>query len=167
MKKVLVGIFCLFVSFLSAEVLEDVEYSLPKEAQDWKVANKIENENGATIIYIPKDSDNELISEYFGVNSNHFKFSGNEVESIKEGLSTFFPNMEIDVKQIEKSNESFLYEWSVKENSEDKVHGWGRVFVKPDGTAILNFQTEDIANVPGKRSIWLPAIKEAKIKANQ
>lgn len=145
-----------------AETIQHVEYHLPKAAEDWVIGNKLENEKGTTIIYIPPGVEREEAEEFFGVNTNRLSSNLSNPEAIKLSLTKMFPNLNIDFRVLEKDKDSLTYEWSAQENDQEKIHGWGRAFSNKDGSVVLSYQTDNISKVPEARSVWLPALKEAR-----
>lgn len=144
-----------------AEKIQDVEYHLPKVAQDWVIGNKLENDKGTTIIYIPKMTSGIHNEEFFGVSANIYHTDINDFQSIKTALTKMFPNTEVGFIVLEKDASGMIYEWSIQEGDLEKVHGWGRVFAIKEGTVLLNYQTEKTSDIAKARSIWLPVLKEA------
>lgn len=146
---------------LSAETIQNIEYRLPTSAQNWQAGNKIENDKGTTIIYIPQGADKTNAKEFFGANSNRYSDSRDPSEMLLM-LQKMYPNMTVDYHAVEQTPEGMIYEWSAKENNAEKIHSIGRTFSNSDGTVVLSYQTEDIDNLPQSRSIWLATLKEAK-----
>jgi len=162
MKYLLSFLSCLICGISSAETIQHVEYHLPKIAANWVVGNKLENEKGTTLIYIPQRVGTKKAEEFFGVNANLFPSDPNNPEAIKLGLTKMFPNRHINFRVLEQDKNSVIYEWTAQENDVEQIHGWGRAFSNKDGSVLLNYQTENISKVPQARSVWLPALKEAK-----
>lgn len=165
MRKIFTLLSCLFFSCAFAEMIENVEYHLPKVAQDWVVGNKLEGKTGTTILYIPAGIERQHSKEFFGVSSVNRPTDINEdASAIKQGLVKLFPGMDLEIPHYEKSQDGFIYEWFAKQDGSEKIHGWARIFSNKEDTIILGYQTENIADVAQARSIWLPTLKEAHIK---
>lgn len=150
----------LMIAPILAETIGSVEYQLPK---GWIVGNKTDDENGTTIIYIPKDASGEDLTEYFGVNANEYPPDLEDIEKFKSLFTEEYPDMQVDVNILEKNKNSLLYEWSVKDKGKERAHGWGRAFATKEGTVLLEYQTEEPSSVSNSRNIWLPVLKQAKI----
>ncbi len=144
-----------------AGTIENVEYQLPRSAKEWEIADQLQNEKGTTEIYVPKGSNKEQVKEFFGVNSNHYQSNVNDTDSIKKGISSMYPGMNIDLWAVEKNKDDLIYEWTAKKNGQEKIHGWGRVFVNNNGSITLAYQTEDVSNIQKTREIWVPVFKSA------
>lgn len=161
---ILALVSCLIMTSAFAETLQNVEYHLPKVAQDWEIGNKLESEKGITLIYIPKGTRKQTFKEFFGVNINTHSSDPNDTFSLKNALKKLYPHLDINFREIEKTPSSVLYEWSAKENGQEKIYGLGRGFSTQDGSVLLSYQTENISDAARARSIWLLALKDAKIK---
>lgn len=165
MRKFFTLFSCLFFSCAFAEMIDNVEYHLPKAAQDWVVGNTLEGKKSTTIIYIPAGVERQQSTESFGVSAVNMPSGVSETaDDIKTVLSKQFSGMDVDVPYLERSQDGFIYEWSVKDKSLEKIHGWSRVFSNKENTIVLGYSTENIADVPQARAIWLPVLKEAHIK---
>ena len=164
MKTLITFLCCLLITQMSAETIRNVEYYLPQNAQDWQIGNKLENEKGTTIVYIPNGSHGQETHEFFGVNANHQPLDINDTASLKAALSKTFPNIDIDIQVLEKSNSGTIYEWTAKENGKELAHGWVRSFAANGGTVVMSYQTGNIDDVHNARDTWLPALKNARLK---
>lgn len=164
MKYILTLLCCLLMAPVFAETVGNVEYHLPQVAQEWEIGNKLQSEKGTTLIYIPKSTQRQNAKEFFGVNENNLTSNINDPALLKAGLIKTHPKMKIDLWVLENANDGILYEWSAKENGEEKVRGLGRAFSTKDGTVVLGYQTENISDVANVRSVWLPVLKDAKSK---
>lgn len=163
MYKIWVSILCFTMGSLSAEMIGDVEYSLPKEDNGWKVANEMKNEGSATLIYVPEGKTTETAGEFFGVNYNLLPFGGTNEESLKKIMQEQFPDAKVSIKIIEADPKSVLYEWSLSDQTKEVVHGWSRAFASGDGTAVLMYTTEHMDQIDHARKIWEKMLREAKI----
>ena len=140
------------------------DYNLPDLSQSWILGNKVENEKGSTLIYIPKGTTKQNAKEFFGVNVNKMQRNAHDTSSFKKGLSQMFPKMKIDLWELDKSKDDLYYEWSAKDNGQEKVHGWGRAFASKNGTVVIGYLTENINDITRARNAWLPVLKEARIR---
>lgn len=164
MKNLFTILACMMITSAFAETAGNVEYQLPAVAKNWKVGNKMENEKGITVVYIPENVERRSANEFFGVNANHMKSDLNDISGLKDSLSKVYYQMDIDFQVLDKAPDSVLYEWSAKEKGQEKIHGFGRAFSTKDGTVVLGYQTKDISGVPQAKDSWLPALKDAKTR---
>lgn len=162
MKYFFTLLSCLACGPVFAEMIQNVEYQLPKEAENWVVGNKLEGKRGTTILYIPQGVDRKDTKESFGVNSNTLSTNPKDIQAIKAALIAMFPNADVEFHILEKDDTSVIYEWAIQEGGEEKMHGWGRDFSSPTGSVFLGYQTENISDVPQARSRWLPVLRDAK-----
>lgn len=162
MKYVFSFLSCFAFLSAFAATIHDVEYHLPKMARDWEIGNKLENEKGTTIIYIPKTAPGTVNREFFGVSANYYRTDINNPRTIKDVLTKMYPDMTVDFQVLDKNDTGLIYEWSIKDNQQERAHGWGRVFAINEGTVVLSYQTENTSEVAKARSIWLPVLKEAQ-----
>lgn len=139
-----------------AETIQNVDFQVP---QDWKEGNKIEHKKGSTVYFFPAHW--EKGEEIFVVHANTLSSDGNNPSGIKKGLSTKYPINNIDLQVLDTTKDGILYEWNVSENGLEKVHGWGRVFATKEGTVMLMYHTENIADIAQAQSIWMPILKAA------
>lgn len=158
MKYLFILFSFFFFSSLSAEIIQNVEYQLPKAAERWVIGNQLENEKGSTIVYTPAGVERQQAKEFFGVNANSLP---SDSSHIKATLATVYPNMKIDFHIVEKTQDGLIYEWGAQENGVEKVHGFGRMFSSDKGTVLLEYQTEEISTISSARSTWLPVLHEA------
>ena len=139
-----------------------LEYHLPNGGVGWKVANEISNKN--KVVYIPENTTILNAKEVFSVHVNYFPMDINNRDLLEEGIKTNYPNKEVCINFLEKAPQTVLYEWSVKDADQEKVHGWTRGFVNPQVTVFLNYQTEQMNEVNNVSSAWIKTLKEAKFE---
>lgn len=154
----------LFLASSFAETIGKVEYKLPQIAENWEIGTKFTTENGNTIVYIPKGGQTETSRQFFAVNNNFFPINLDNIQVVKTLISNFFPNMQLEVKELAKSKEGATYEWTVSRENVETIHGWGRVFLgEKNEVVVLIYQTRDIADLENSKAIWLPVIQDAKV----
>jgi len=163
MKYVLTVLCALLFSSGYCDMMGDVEYQLPNIAKDWVVANKDDNTNGTTVIYQPKNPK-RVSKEFFGVNNNRFPSDINDQEALKKGITAVIPDMQVDLQVLQKGDNDVFYELSGKQNGKEVIHGWAHVFVTKEGTTLLIYETNDLANLPKIGSAWRQALQTAHIK---
>jgi hypothetical protein len=164
MKPIFTLFFCLMTMSAFTEVINNIEYHLPESAKEWEMTNKLESKRGTVLIYTPKGVERQNAKEFFGVYTSPTPFDINDASSMKAHMAAMLPGMTVDVQVLEKSHNTFLYEWSAQENTQEKTHGWGHAFGTKEGSALLCYQTENIADLEQARFIWLPALKNAHNK---
>jgi hypothetical protein len=162
--KFLMMILCsLAVWPIFGEMVGYVEYSLPKMDQEWVVLNKMDDERGVTIIYIPKDIPKEVSNEFFGVNFNKLPSDLKDTDSIKSSFQQMFRDADVEFAIVEEEKESLLMEVIIKAAGGEKVHVFSKAFSNEKGTVVLSLTTGNIANLSSIRSAWLAALKEVKV----
>lgn len=169
MKKFCLLLCVFLINSLQAEVINHVEYQLPKNGKEWEVFNKLDSgQGGTTLIYAPKGSDKNTTLEFFGVNSNSLPSDPNDTDTFKVALSKLFPTMNIEVSILEKWPNSALYEWTAtdKQNGKKMVYGWTRVFSK-NGTITLNYTTALMDKLEESKATWLPLLKQAHFEESK
>lgn len=158
-------LFCF--SVISANIIGNVEYELPKLDHGWKLSqNETKKEKDYTLvsmIYIPDNTTEEEAAEYFGATSNNSPGSAHNIQSLKNLLQQQFPDHQINITILDKNQDSTLYEWHVKEGEEDKVVGWSRIFSTQQGTTTLGYLTDQTEDIQKVRPIWIKTFKEAKL----
>lgn len=163
--RYLLSLLCFaIITSAFADTIGNVEFHLPESPHGWEIGNKLENEKGTTLIYIPNDSSFKNSKEFFGVNANILSTNINDVSYLEKSLSQMFPNMLIDLWVLEINHNSILYEWAAKDHGQEKIHGLGRAFSTKEGTVGLAYHSENMQEIGKARAIWLPILKEAKIK---
>lgn len=161
MRYLLTLLACMFFSFTYAEMINNVEYRLPEAAKNWVIANKLENKNGLTLVYIPENVDKSEAKEFFGVNSNHLSANLDDITLMKDSLEKLFPGVNIKVEVLDKGKDSLIYEVIGDKDGMETYHSWGRIFALKDGTVVISYQTWDISHIDKVRALWLPVLKEA------
>lgn len=165
MRYVLTLLSWLMIFPILGEIIGRVEYQLPPTiAQQWEVVSQMQDEKSTTKIYVPKGTSRQMTQEFFGVNANKYPSNLDNPLAFKASIGKQFPNLEVEVNILEKGKDSLLYEWIAKEQGNERMYGWGRVFSTSNGTVVLNYQTEDLSKVAKARLDWLPVLKQAKLK---
>ncbi|HXF29829.1 MAG TPA: hypothetical protein VN457_08260, partial [Chlamydiales bacterium] len=95
---------------LAAETIGDIEYFLPAEKQNWKVAQKLQDDKSQTIIYLPENSTKDTSPESFAVHINNLPTETINEASLEKMLQLRFPQQKINVEMLEESPSSILYE---------------------------------------------------------
>lgn len=160
----LILLACYFASPLKAEIIGNVEYHLPRSKQEWKVVNELHGKKNksVTVIYGPDQTENDHVQEFFSVHSNLFPTEKIDQATLKKSLQPLFPDQKIRVAILEKDFTSVLYEWSAGEK-QNRTYGITRVFPDNKGTVILGYQTESPNYMENSRTVWMKALKEAKL----
>lgn len=164
MRQFLMLMAYAFTVTLAAENIGNVEYHLPGE---WKM---VDNENiktddtvGVIRVYIPQGSDVDTTKESFGAEKVDFASGEVDQASIEKMYEIQFPNFKTKVDILEKTPESVLYEWSLKDDKNQERHGWTRIFTSPERTILLNYQTKETDRIKDLGAIWLKVLKDAKV----
>jgi hypothetical protein len=167
MSKLLMLLVTFFViDSISAETIGNVEYNLPKETREWKIKRNAVNpkDNSSVVIWAPVNSDDQSATlESFGVYMNKIPFNTDKA-AFEKGLQGNFADQTVTVDVLDEKPGSVLYEWWVMEDTNEKYHGWTRVISNTDQTVMLMYYTDQIAKLSPIRRLWIPALKEAKVK---
>lgn len=156
---------CFAISSLSAETIGNVEYQLPKQVQGWKLSKELNGSEkipSTTRIYTPSPQSKESFAAHINSFTTKIVDKDSLQDGIEKGMKLKYTNPKATVSLLEQSPNSALYEWSVSDSGEEKIHGWTRVFSSPKDTTMLTYQTEQISQINDVRPIWLPILKEAK-----
>ncbi|MFN4174531.1 MAG: hypothetical protein ACK4HV_05455 [Parachlamydiaceae bacterium] len=162
MKKLL--ILCLSVFSLFADSIGGVDYTLPNSSQYWQLKNQTEGGSFVTFMYVEKGVVNP--TEFFAATATPKILDVTDLASIQKSFKKLYPNMVVEVKSLESKEGDNLYEWSGTLEGEEKLHGFGRAIITEDGTVLLTYQTQDIANLKAHKEKWLPVLKNASWKKN-
>jgi hypothetical protein len=156
---------CLMACPLFAETIANVEYHLPEQAKSWKIGNELQSNSdikSTTIIYVPESISNDDPKQFFGAHSNNLPLGEINRQSLRKLLQLQYPDQHVDVSILETATHSVLFEFSVKEKGNEKIHGWTRAFSTEEGSVMLSYQTEQVHNTDKLGSMWLEALKDAK-----
>lgn len=170
MSRILMLLACLLMGPLAAETIGNVEYHLPKQGKDWKVANELKDSEltkSLTLIYIPEDESRHSAKEFFAAHVNHLQVDHLlNPESLEQGMEKGaqfkFTNPKVKVSVLEQSPQSALYEYTISEDNQEKAHGWIRAFSGPQENVMLTYQTEQIDHVDQIKAMWIQALQNAK-----
>lgn len=154
----LILLVLLFCSPLFAERIGPVEYELPND--EWVIKKHFDCHNGITLIYTLRSQEPFDATSYFAASFNQFPM---EIDTFEQSLIKIFPGMQICVNTLQEEANSALFEWSVSEINEEKLHVWTRLFSTPEGSVILSYQTENTAELDHDRNLWLPLLEGASI----
>lgn len=153
---------CLTAPEIFGEMIGPVEYHLPTAlADDWCVGNKLENRKSKTIVYIPNEAPKG--EEFFEANINTQITDVEDIAAIKSSMAKQYSDMEVHLDTLEKGPDNLLYEWKVRDNGRERIHGWGRIFSVQNDTVTLSYQTDDLSKIEDVRCQWVEALKAAKI----
>ncbi len=162
----------IFASLLSQPIVANhigyVDYDIPYTTHSWKVANEeTKKDKGITTtvqLYVPYTDHSSKTMEFFGSSYSSEPGTPHDQATLTNLLQNQFPNKQVNLNIIESSPESVLYEWSVSQKGKESMHGWNRIFSKPEGTVMLGYVTQDVGNAASLRPIWIKALKDAKVK---
>ena len=168
MRTILTSLICLIVSPLSAEVIGNVEYHLPNQGQDWKIATELQgskNGDSTTIVYIPEKESKQNAKEFFAVHTNDLPTNLLDKESLEKALEKAqfkFLDAKVQVKPIVIAGPSAFYEYTINQGNQEKARGWLRVLSSPEKTVMLTYQTEQIDKIDQVRPTWMHILQSAK-----
>jgi hypothetical protein len=156
---------------LTAEMIGNIEYHLPQQGEGWKIVNELQDSKkhrSTTIIYIPENSSRETAREFFGAHINN---SSTDLiltdrysleKDLARGMQFQYPNPKVVITLLEEEAQSVLYEWSLSQLGQERVHGWNRIFTDANATIILSYQTEELNRIRDIRPFWVQTLKDAK-----
>jgi len=157
-------LFALIVSPpLVAESLGNLNYTVP---HGWKLVNELnacKKTSSKTLVYAPESTTRANAKEFFSAHINNLPSPILDHDTLKMMLEIQFPKQNVSVNVLDQTPDSILYEWIVKDEERERLHGWARMFATKQGTAILSYQTEKIDQAPNVKNQWLETFKEAKI----
>lgn len=175
MKKYLLMALCLFSSSLIAEQVGNIEFNFPND-QEWKVGNEMnfddqeKNIKSTITIFTQKDIEFESATELFMVTINNQKVFDSDEDPIlrveaalDKAYQQISPTFKAYASIIEKDSDSILYEWSIKNDGNEFIHGWARGLYSSEGSGAVGFQTCEIGKLEEMKVKWIPVLKEAKI----
>jgi len=159
MKKALFA-FLTTVCFLSADTIGPVEYKFPSEG--WEMVNEVNDEEMDGRLY---GRITEAGSEFFAVHLDHTSVPGlPTAKELQEGLQIPYPDQKVEVRILESDKTSLLYQWSISDEAELILHGWGRLFALNDGNVSLTYMTPESSLKDSP--VWVKLLKEAKACAH-
>ena len=152
---------CCMTADILCDTIGPVDYQLPPALRnDWDMSNKLEDRKSKTLVYTPKESPK--CDLFFEAKIEKRLTDIEDLDAIRADLAKQFLDMKTHLDVIENGNDNLLYEWSVKENGHERIHGWSRLFLVPGETVTLTYQTDDLSNLDEDRSHWVQALKNAK-----
>ena len=164
MRYIFMLLCFLAITPLAAETIGGVDYRLPKQGKGWKMIGGLEGSNESkTILYIPANATRDTAREIFGVSSNNLPVGPTEQDDLEQTIKLQYPTQTICINIMDRDLQSVMFEWSVIDGSQEKVHGWTRTFGTPKGTVVLMYQTNDIRSVNQARPIWIKTLSDSKI----
>jgi hypothetical protein len=158
-------LLCFLAIFpLTAETIGSVEYRLPKQGKGWKMVGGLGGSNESkTVLYIPANATRDTAREIFGVSTNNLPTGPTEQEDLEQTIKIQYPKQTVCINILDRNAQSVMFEWSVIDGSQEKVHGWTRTFSTLQGTVVMMYQTNDIRGVNQARSIWVKMLSDAKV----
>lgn len=167
--------FLIMIFPLAAETLGDLQFQLPSEASDWKKIDDLKGEQhkgSLSAIYAPDIKTEDQPVEFFGIHILDHPLEDKNVTSIDQAklekiLEQQFPESQMKVNIVEQLDHSVIYEWSVKDNGHEVLHGLTRLFLNPNQTVELGIVTEKVKTFNQTRSVWLKALKDASITSEK
>lgn len=162
MKNWILTLTYLATGSLFANTTGFVEYDLPACALEWPVIHQDEATESTLIGSITENG-----TEFFGAVYNAQEAPLPDCNELQTDLQIPFPDQKVKVTPLETESNSVLFEWSVSDETNEVVHGWGRLFSSDKGIVSLSYTTGQIEEVAKAREVWLPILKKAKIQSEK
>ena len=156
MKNHILLLALLSFGTLSANTSGFVEYDLPETAKTWSVLHQEEGTENVLIGSITVEG-----AEFFGAIHTPELTEMPDMSGLQEGLQVPFPDQKVKASVIESNEDSLLYEWSASDETQEVVHGWGRIFCSQEGLVTLNYTTGQVNQVDALRPVWLETLRSA------
>jgi hypothetical protein len=166
----------LATTFVTAEMIGPIEYSLAGTGKNWKLDTELDHQipGHVTQTYILDNETKEQASETFGTHMSKkqegYVFNFHEVFPMTR--ESFIPGKVVDFRLISTdaiSNtagdpKSLLVEWEFKgTDATNNAHGWTRVFNTDQNVVILQYETKKLDQVDQARKNILPVLENAHL----
>lgn len=164
MKYILTILCFLFTAVVHAEKIGSVEYQLPVDlSEKWEIVHQVKKDQSEIVLYMPKEGNEGRSTESFGVSlSVDSKEPLDEcINVFKKGVKAAYPDVELEVSTIEKTDNGILFEWCGSEKGAEKFCGLSRVIYGENGAIVLCYQTQKPSEFLNARALWLPVLQEA------
>lgn len=159
MLKYILILSSILIAPICAETIRNIEYKLPEVAQSWE--RKGIDPEDTTVIYHPKGEQEGI--EFMGINVNPLPINLEDIESVKKVLTLLFPEKEVDLQMVEKTDNSILQAFTIKEEGNEKAIGWMRGFSINDGTVVFMYVTDKMDQAASAKEIWYPVLRDARV----
>lgn len=187
MKKLGIVILALCGSFLSAEIIGNVEFQFPPSSYDWVLFNEYnigdaesEDKHGdddslpihnlSYKIYTHKAGDALELFTAVWFPQDEEEEDDDESETaqmvetfLNEQMSAYFPNHRIKIARFDETKEGGFIEWEINDGVQAILHGLGRFLKVPSsGSALLNYSTT--ANKSEENGqLWTDTLYQAQV----
>lgn len=152
--------FTVFTTVLFGETIGNVEYSFPGSLDQWELINEVKDEEMTGVLY---SRMSDIGAEFFGASADRLPANLPDEAALVEGLQLAYPEQTISVNIVETESQSVIFEWSISDESQPIVQGFGRVISTDRGNVALTYISAQMENIDASRTIWVKALKEAKI----
>ncbi len=160
-KYIWICVLCFLGAGLSAEVIGNVELSLPPPSQhEWTLLSDDREEEKAfpkTLVFAPKEGDG---LELFILRQSRLDLGLDSSNPEQQFIDDLVQDYQEDVAGY-GSTESIVIEW-MSEEPEGPLHGYSRMLTQGDSIVFLCYLTT-AAQTKHDRALWTNAIGEAKI----
>jgi hypothetical protein len=159
MKYLLVVIASFFMVTAYGKTFHDIEFELPQEAASWS-CEPICHARLKALVYSPDETNENF--EFFSVTLFPSAFELANSSTLAELFTRSYPDLDVTFQVLDTYADGLLYYWSAKDQIEEKIYGWGRVFLTHSALVQLNYASVKNDSHELAESIWLPVLIDAK-----
>lgn len=164
--KFLFSFFALFCSLAGFALnFHDVVYELPAEAASW-TCQVIEQKRHEAFIYTPDEEILDDNFEFFSVSAHPLALELINPSTLCWMFKRLYPDMEVEFQVLNTYADSLLYHWYAHVHGEQKIQGWGRIFLTQSCVVQLNYVSEKSVYWHEAESVWLPILMAAENKSH-
>ncbi len=159
---------CFLSASLSAEVIGNVELSLPPSQYEWKsfwdnLSQFEEEASTDAVILAHREGDAlELFISLQAREDEEDSAPSNLQDELIDVLGLIFPFHEWRVAFCSGTAEDMIIEWALNDGSVDLMHGYSRIINQGDSTTLLCYSTTAM-QTDYNRTLWLNVMEEAKL----
>ena len=158
-KSLLFGAVSLFCTALGAETLNGLEYNLP-EGKSWKMKEFV-FEKSAACNYAPEEGSDEFLGVAVTLTTKE-KDEELKKETLEKGFfNKLAPNNLVKVEILEKTDDSALYSYTIKDGETLVMEGIGRAIVSGGKVGVL---THVYFQKAGDHAEWMDTLKKASFE---
>ncbi len=161
MLRKLLCLSLLFLGTLAAEQIDNIEFQLPELPQEWSCVQQVENDYGASLVYVSDDEDS---MDFFCANLLHIPYvSTIDPDQLGQWLNVAFPFINFKLNLLDKNDDSSTIEFFGLADDELVLYGLIRQMRAENGTVTLSFVTDEDGDFEQVQTYWLPAIQSARV----
>ena len=166
----------LTTTFVTAEMIGPVEYSLASSGKNWKLDKELNHQlpghvtQTYTLDQEAKDHPSETFGTHMSKKQDGYVFNFHEIfpaarERMIPGKVTDYRLIHTDPMVNSAGDpKSILVEWEFKGNdSANDAHGWTRVFSTDHNVIILQYETRKLNDIEHARKSIVPVLENAHL----